>query len=116
LDRVSRLTLTRAWSAGAVPKGHELMIDLDSSICETYGLAKQGGSRFTYNHVRGYSFEHLGSQNGTERPFIRLVRPNRSTLLTRFLLRTYSKRRFIYNLAARKRRVFLATGKSKQLM
>jgi hypothetical protein len=30
------------------------MIDLDSSICETYGLAKEGGSRFTYNHVRGY--------------------------------------------------------------
>src|SRR6266540_651178 len=23
-------------------------------ICETYGLAKQGGSRFTYTHVRGY--------------------------------------------------------------
>ena len=24
------------------------------SIVETYGLAKQGGTRFTYNHVRGY--------------------------------------------------------------
>ena len=29
-------------------------IDLDSSILETYGLQKEGGSRFTYNHVRGY--------------------------------------------------------------
>ncbi len=29
-------------------------IDVDSSICETYGLAKQGGAKFTYNHVRGY--------------------------------------------------------------
>jgi hypothetical protein len=31
-----------------------LKIDLDSSICETYGLAKEGGSRFCYNHERGY--------------------------------------------------------------
>ena len=29
-------------------------IDVDSRICETYGLAKQGGAKFTYNHVRGY--------------------------------------------------------------
>ncbi len=27
---------------------------MDSSICETYGLQKQGGTKFTYNHVRGY--------------------------------------------------------------
>ena len=31
-----------------------MTIDVDSSICQTYGLAKQGGSKFTYNHVRGY--------------------------------------------------------------
>ena len=31
-----------------------MTIDVDSSICETYGLAKQGGAKFTYNHVRGY--------------------------------------------------------------
>ena len=30
------------------------IIDVDSSIHETYGLAKQGGAKFTYNHVRGY--------------------------------------------------------------
>jgi hypothetical protein len=29
-------------------------VDLDSSICETYGLAKEGGSRSCYNHARGY--------------------------------------------------------------
>src|SRR5680860_1443959 len=29
-------------------------IDVDSTICETYGLKKEGGSKFTYNHVRGY--------------------------------------------------------------
>jgi hypothetical protein len=54
LDRVSGELLARAWAAGAGPGGAPLTIDVDSSIHETYGLAKQGGSRFTYNHVRGY--------------------------------------------------------------
>jgi hypothetical protein len=54
LDVVSREALTRAWRAGAGPKEGPLTIDLDSTICETYGLKKAGGSRFTYTHVRGY--------------------------------------------------------------
>jgi hypothetical protein len=54
LDRVSRGLLERAWAAGAGPGDGPLTIDLDSTICETYGLKKQGGSRFTYGHVRGY--------------------------------------------------------------
>jgi hypothetical protein len=54
LDRVSRVALARAWGAGAMPRGDTLTIDVDSSICETYGLKKQGGSRFTHTHVRGY--------------------------------------------------------------
>lgn len=54
LDVVSGELLARAWSAGAGPGDKLLTIDLDSTICETYGFKKQGGSRFTYNHVRGY--------------------------------------------------------------
>lgn len=54
LDVVSQLALKRAWAAGAGPGQNPLTIDVDSTICETYGLDKQGGSRFTYNHVRGY--------------------------------------------------------------
>jgi Transposase DDE domain group 1 len=54
LDRVSRELLGRAWAAGAGPGSDPLTIDLDSTICETYGLAKEGGTGFTYNHVRGY--------------------------------------------------------------
>lgn len=54
LDQVSRELLGRAWGAGAGPGDAPLTIDLDSTICETYGLKKEGGSRFTYNHVRGY--------------------------------------------------------------
>lgn len=54
LDRVSRELLARAWAAGAGPGSEPLTIDLDSTICETYGLAKEGGSDFTYTHTRGY--------------------------------------------------------------
>ena len=38
LDRVSRELLARAWAAGAGPRDGPLTIDLDSTICETYGL------------------------------------------------------------------------------
>jgi hypothetical protein len=54
LDAVSRELLGRAWAAGAGPGNAPLTIDLDSTICETYGLAKAGGSRFTHTGVRGY--------------------------------------------------------------
>ncbi len=54
LDAVSRHLLARAWAAGAGPGDAPLTIDLDSTICETYGLAKDGGTRFTHTGVRGY--------------------------------------------------------------
>ena len=55
LDVVSGALLTRAWAAGAGPGEEPFTIDVDSSIHETYGLAKEGGTHFTYNHVRGYN-------------------------------------------------------------
>jgi len=54
LDAVTRHLLARAWAAGAGPGSEPLTIDLDSTICETYGLAKDGGTRFTHTGVRGY--------------------------------------------------------------
>ena len=54
LDRVGRELLARAWAAGAGPGADPLTIDLDSTICETYGLRKQGATHHTYSHVRGY--------------------------------------------------------------
>ena len=54
LDKVSGLLLARAFAAGAGPGDGPITVDMDSSICETYGLQKQGGKKFTYNHVRGY--------------------------------------------------------------
>ena len=54
LDRVSRELLVRAWAAGAGPGDDPLTIDLDSTVCETYGLAKEGAQRHNYAGVRGY--------------------------------------------------------------
>ena len=42
LDRVSRELLARVWKAGAGLGDAPFTIDLDSTICETYGLAKEG--------------------------------------------------------------------------
>ena len=54
LDRVSRELLARAWAAGAGPGDGPLTIDLDSTICETYGLAKAGARHHSYTGQRGY--------------------------------------------------------------
>ena len=54
LDRVSRQLLARVWEAGAGPDDSPLTIDLDSTICETYGLAKEGARHHGYTGARGY--------------------------------------------------------------
>ena len=54
LDRVSRELLALAWAAGAGPGDGPLTIDLDSTICETYGLAKEGARHHSYTGQRGY--------------------------------------------------------------
>ena len=54
LDAVTRELLARAWAAGAGPGAEPFTIDLDSTICETYGLQKEGARHHGYTHVRGY--------------------------------------------------------------
>ena len=54
LDRVSRELLARAWDAGAGPGDSPLTIDIDSTVCETYGLAKEGARHHNYTGQRGY--------------------------------------------------------------
>ena len=54
LDRASREVMTRAWCAGAGPGDEPLTIDLDSTVCETYGLAQEGAQRHNYAGQRGY--------------------------------------------------------------
>jgi hypothetical protein len=53
LDRCSELALTAAWAAGAGPGDTELVIDIDSSICEVYGYDKAGAA-YGYTHKLGY--------------------------------------------------------------
>ena len=53
LDRAFETILGRAWAAGAGPGADPLMIDLDSTIVEVAGHAKQGAS-FGYTKRRGY--------------------------------------------------------------
>ena len=49
---MSRELLARA--AGAGPGNAPFIIDLDSTICETYGLAKEGARHHGYTGARGY--------------------------------------------------------------
>ena len=55
LDRVGRELLARAWAAGAGPGDGPLTIDLDSTICETYGLFKEGARHHGYHRPAGLS-------------------------------------------------------------
>ncbi len=54
LDRVSRELRAQAWTAGAGPGDGPLTIDLDSPLCETYGLVKAGAHDHGYTGQRGY--------------------------------------------------------------
>ena len=54
LDRMSRELPARAWKAGAGPDDAPLTIDLDSTICETYGLDTEGARHHGYTDARGY--------------------------------------------------------------
>ncbi len=60
LDRVSHELLARAWAAGAGPGGDPLTIDLDPTVCETYGLAKEGAQRHDYTGQRGCHLQSCG--------------------------------------------------------
>ena len=53
LDAVLSRVLTRAWDTGAGPGDGELIVDLDSTICEVHGKAKQAAS-YGYTKKLGY--------------------------------------------------------------
>ena len=53
LDAVGREMLRRAWEGERGPGARALTIDMDSTICEVFGLLKQGVG-FGYTKVRGY--------------------------------------------------------------
>jgi hypothetical protein len=53
LDAVIAEAIRRAWALGAGPAGSPMTIDVDSTICEVHGKAKQGAA-FGYTRVLGY--------------------------------------------------------------
>jgi Transposase DDE domain group 1 len=53
LDRVLGEVLRRAWSLGAGPGGAQMVVDLDSTICEVRGKDKQGAG-YGYTKKLGY--------------------------------------------------------------
>ena len=53
LEAVIGKTLQRAWRFGVGPGSKPLVIDIDSTICEVDGKAKQGAS-YGYTHKLGY--------------------------------------------------------------
>ena len=53
LDAVASRLLANAWAAGAGPGDADMVIDLDSTICEVHGHAKQGAS-YGYTKRLGY--------------------------------------------------------------
>jgi hypothetical protein len=53
LDRLTEQTLKRAWAAGAGPGDGPMTMDLDSTVCEVHGHAKQGAA-YGYTHTLGY--------------------------------------------------------------
>ena len=50
----SKFCAKSSWAAGVGPGDDPLTIDLDSTVCETYGLAKEGAQRHNYAGQRGY--------------------------------------------------------------
>ena len=96
LDRVSRELLARAWAAGAGPGDLPLTIDLDSTICETYGLAKEGARRHGYSGQRGYH-PLLAVAAGTGEVLMARLREGRSNTArgaAHFLRETLSRVRY----------------------
>ena len=49
LDKLTEQLLSRGWSAGAGPGDAPMTIDVDSTICEVHGYAKQGAA---YDYTR----------------------------------------------------------------
>ena len=96
LDRVSRELLARAWAAGAGPGAGPLTIDLDSTICETYGLSKAGARHHGYTGQRGYHPLLAVAANTDEVLLARLREGRANTALgaAHFLRETVSRVRY----------------------
>ena len=97
LDRVSRQLLARAWQAGAGPGDAPLTIDLDSTICETYGMAKEGARHHGYTGARGLSpaaRDRRRHRRRVDGPRLREGRANTARGAAHFLRETVGRVRY----------------------
>jgi hypothetical protein len=95
LEAVAAEALRRAWSMGAGPGLGRLVIDVDSTICEVVGRAKQGAA-YGYTKVLGYHPLLASRADTGELLHARLRRGSANT--------ARGVRRFIEELVARVRR------------
>jgi hypothetical protein len=95
LEAVVGETLRRAWSMGAGPGAGRLVVDVDSTICEVAGKAKQGAA-FGYTKVLGYH-PILATRAGTGEVLHARMRKGSANTAR-------GARRFIEELVARVRR------------
>jgi Transposase DDE domain group 1 len=95
LEAVVGETLRRAWSMGAGPGARRLVVDVDSTICEVAGKAKQGAA-FGYTKVLGYH-PILATRAGTGEVLHARMRKGSANTAR-------GARRFIEELVARVRR------------
>src|SRR5690606_19199760 len=69
LDKVTELMLTGAWAVGAGPGDRPMFIDLDSTVCEVHGYAKQGaGYGYTVSSVPTVAGDTGRDRRGPPRP------------------------------------------------
>jgi Transposase DDE domain group 1 len=95
LEAVVGETLRRAWALGAGPGAGRLVVDVDSTICEVAGKAKQGAA-FGYTRVLGYH-PILATRAGTGEVLHARMRTGSANTAR-------GARRFIEELVARVRR------------
>jgi Transposase DDE domain group 1 len=95
LEAVAGEVLRRAWSMGAGPGAGRLVVDVDSTICEVAGKAKQGAA-FGYTRVLGYH-PILATRAGTGEVLHARMRKGSANTAR-------GARRFIEELVARVRR------------
>ena len=96
LDRVSRELLARAWGVGASLGDEPLTTDLDSTVCEIYGLAKEGAQRHNYAGQRGYHpfFATTAGTDDVLMARLRTGRANTARGAANFLRETVSRARY----------------------
>jgi hypothetical protein len=64
LDHLAEVVMTRAWAAGAGPGAEPMTVDLDSTVCEVHGHAKQGA---TYAYTRQLGLPPSAGHQGRHR-------------------------------------------------